>query len=57
MIAGGATLADGDVVIFFNFRADRARQLTRALASVCEQRFAKELVRRAGAEARVASCA
>ena len=27
-----ATLADGDVVIFFNFRADRARQLTQALA-------------------------
>ena len=27
-----ATLKDGDSVIFFNFRADRARQLTRALA-------------------------
>ncbi len=46
IIAGGAPLADGDVVIFFNFRADRARQLTAALASVCEQRFAGELVRR-----------
>ena len=33
--AGGkpvATVADGDVVIFFNFRADRARQLTTAFA-------------------------
>jgi 2,3-bisphosphoglycerate-independent phosphoglycerate mutase len=33
--AGGlpvATIRDGDSVIFFNFRADRARQLTRALA-------------------------
>ncbi|HEX8285380.1 MAG TPA: 2,3-bisphosphoglycerate-independent phosphoglycerate mutase [Pyrinomonadaceae bacterium] len=33
--AGGppvATIKDGDAVIFFNFRADRARQLTRALA-------------------------
>jgi 2,3-bisphosphoglycerate-independent phosphoglycerate mutase len=39
-------LSDGDVVIFFNFRADRARQLTAALASVCEERFARELVRR-----------
>jgi 2,3-bisphosphoglycerate-independent phosphoglycerate mutase len=31
--AGGrpATMADGDVVVFMNFRADRARQLTRAL--------------------------
>jgi 2,3-bisphosphoglycerate-independent phosphoglycerate mutase len=27
-----ATIGDGDVVIFFNFRADRARELTRALA-------------------------
>ena len=27
-----ATLRDGDSVIFFNFRADRARELTRALA-------------------------
>ena len=26
------TLADGDSVVFFNFRADRARQLTQALA-------------------------
>jgi len=46
VVAGGAPLADGDVVIFFNFRADRARQLTAALADVCEQRFAKQLVRR-----------
>lgn len=33
--AGGepvATIQDGDAVIFFNFRPDRARQLTRALA-------------------------
>jgi 2,3-bisphosphoglycerate-independent phosphoglycerate mutase len=27
-----ATIKDGDAVVFFNFRADRARQLTRALA-------------------------
>jgi 2,3-bisphosphoglycerate-independent phosphoglycerate mutase len=27
-----ATLADGDSVVFFNFRADRARQITSALA-------------------------
>jgi 2,3-bisphosphoglycerate-independent phosphoglycerate mutase len=27
-----ATIADGDSVLFFNFRADRARQLSRALA-------------------------
>jgi len=46
IVAGGAPLADGDVAIFFNYRADRARQLTAALASVCEARFANQLVRR-----------
>ena len=46
VVAGGAPLADGDVAIFLNFRADRARQLTAALASVCEGRFAGKLVRR-----------
>jgi len=46
VVAGGAPLADRDVAIFFNFRADRARQLTAALASVCEARFARELERR-----------
>ena len=29
--AGVSTIDDGDVVVFMNFRADRARQLTRAL--------------------------
>jgi 2,3-bisphosphoglycerate-independent phosphoglycerate mutase len=46
VVAGGAPLADGDVVVFVNFRADRARQLTAALASVCESRYAGKLVRR-----------
>ena len=30
-VAGGAEIRDGDAVCFFNFRADRARQLTYAL--------------------------
>ena len=30
--AATAPIADGDAVLFFNFRADRARQLTRAIA-------------------------
>ena len=34
LIEGGAPLADGDAVVFFNFRGDRARQLTRLLADV-----------------------
>jgi 2,3-bisphosphoglycerate-independent phosphoglycerate mutase len=29
-IAGGCRIADGDAVVFMNFRADRARQITRA---------------------------
>jgi len=31
---GGPALADGDAVLFFNFRADRARQLVRMLADI-----------------------
>jgi 2,3-bisphosphoglycerate-independent phosphoglycerate mutase len=34
-----ATIEDGDAVIFFNFRPDRARQLTRALAIADFQEF------------------
>jgi 2,3-bisphosphoglycerate-independent phosphoglycerate mutase len=30
-IGAGARIEDGDVVVFMNFRADRARQMTRAL--------------------------
>ena len=31
VVEGGHALADGDAVVFFNFRADRARQLVRLL--------------------------
>ncbi len=31
-VEGARPIADGDAVVFFNFRPDRARQLTRALA-------------------------
>lgn len=31
LVAGAPALADGDAVVFFNFRADRARQLVRML--------------------------
>jgi len=34
LVEGGEALADGDAVVFFNFRADRARQLVRMLADV-----------------------
>ena len=45
--AGGdapATLDDGDVVVFMNFRADRARQLTRALTDPKFDGFARARV-------------
>ncbi|MGH9481103.1 MAG: 2,3-bisphosphoglycerate-independent phosphoglycerate mutase [Terriglobales bacterium] len=38
-----ATLRDDDAVIFFNFRADRARQMTRALTRAGETQPALEL--------------
>jgi 2,3-bisphosphoglycerate-independent phosphoglycerate mutase len=34
LVADGPALADGDAAVFFNFRADRARQLTRMLADI-----------------------
>jgi 2,3-bisphosphoglycerate-independent phosphoglycerate mutase len=34
LVEGGAALADGDAVVFFNFRADRARQLVRMLGDI-----------------------
>ncbi|WP_253737099.1 2,3-bisphosphoglycerate-independent phosphoglycerate mutase [Halohasta salina] len=34
LIEGGPALADGDAVVFINFRADRARQLVRMLADI-----------------------
>jgi 2,3-bisphosphoglycerate-independent phosphoglycerate mutase len=38
---GGAVLRDGDAVVFMNFRADRARQLTRALTDPAFDGFAR----------------
>ena len=34
LVADRPALADGDAVVFFNFRSDRARQLTRLLADI-----------------------
>jgi len=39
VIAGGKTIEDGDSAIFVNFRADRARQLSRALVDPGFDRF------------------
>jgi 2,3-bisphosphoglycerate-independent phosphoglycerate mutase len=33
VVEGGRLISDGDAVIFFNFRADRAREMTRALTA------------------------
>ncbi len=40
-----ATVQNGDSVIFFNFRADRARQLTRAFTGLNFDGFERELIR------------
>ncbi|WP_115865164.1 2,3-bisphosphoglycerate-independent phosphoglycerate mutase [Halorussus litoreus] len=34
LVDGGVPITDGDAAVFFNFRADRGRQLTRMLADV-----------------------
>jgi 2,3-bisphosphoglycerate-independent phosphoglycerate mutase len=46
VLEGGLRLRGGDAVIFFNFRADRARQLTNALTSALPEAFAGRLERR-----------
>jgi len=45
VIEGGAPLSDGDAVIFFNFRADRARELTNAITGQIPERYEGHLQR------------
>jgi 2,3-bisphosphoglycerate-independent phosphoglycerate mutase len=45
VVDGGSPLSDGDAVIFFNFRADRARELTNAITSAKPEVFEGELPR------------
>ncbi|MDS0473890.1 2,3-bisphosphoglycerate-independent phosphoglycerate mutase [Natrinema sp. 1APR25-10V2] len=42
VIGGGPALEDGDSVVWFNFRSDRARQLTRMLADIRPEDWADE---------------
>src|SRR3990170_3793596 len=44
----GARMEDGDAVVFMNFRADRARELTRALTDPGFKGFARERVPQLG---------
>jgi 2,3-bisphosphoglycerate-independent phosphoglycerate mutase len=46
VIDGGASLVDGDAMIFFNFRADRARQISNALTGADPTRFNGKLERK-----------
>lgn len=39
-----ATISDNDVVIFFNFRGDRARQITRALTDASFDGFQRKII-------------
>ncbi len=45
VIEGGAALANGDSVIFFNFRSDRARELTNAITAVKPAAYAEQFDR------------
>jgi 2,3-bisphosphoglycerate-independent phosphoglycerate mutase len=44
VIGAGARIADGDAVVFMNFRADRARQLSRAFVDPAFDGFARSRV-------------
>ncbi|MFN3630027.1 MAG: 2,3-bisphosphoglycerate-independent phosphoglycerate mutase [Casimicrobiaceae bacterium] len=44
IIGGGAPIADGDAVVFMNFRADRARELTSAFTEAAFAGFARRRV-------------
>ncbi|RIK99730.1 MAG: 2,3-bisphosphoglycerate-independent phosphoglycerate mutase [Proteobacteria bacterium] len=46
VIDDGVAFEDGDVAVFFNFRADRARELTNALTSARPEKFAGQLERK-----------
>jgi 2,3-bisphosphoglycerate-independent phosphoglycerate mutase len=46
VLRGGRALKDGDAVLFFNFRADRARELTNALTGVRPDQYGDALRRR-----------
>jgi 2,3-bisphosphoglycerate-independent phosphoglycerate mutase len=43
VVAGGEALDDGDVALLFNFRGDRAREITNALTRAAPDRFENEL--------------
>jgi 2,3-bisphosphoglycerate-independent phosphoglycerate mutase len=43
VVVGAPGITDGEVVLFFNFRADRVRQLTNALARVKEEALGREV--------------
>ncbi|ELY77506.1 2,3-bisphosphoglycerate-independent phosphoglycerate mutase [Natrinema gari] len=42
LVRDGSALEDGDAVVWFNFRSDRARQLTRLLADIRPEDWADE---------------
>jgi 2,3-bisphosphoglycerate-independent phosphoglycerate mutase len=50
VVAGGRKIESGDPVLFFNFRADRARELTNAITGVRPKLFEGELSREPGAQ-------
>jgi 2,3-bisphosphoglycerate-independent phosphoglycerate mutase len=56
VITGGRALEDGDGVLFFNFRADRARELMNAIAGARPEAFRGALERRKVARLAASLC-
>ena len=53
LVEGGPGLTDDDAVVFFNFRSDRARQLTRMLADIRPEDWEREGIETSPPAARV----
>jgi 2,3-bisphosphoglycerate-independent phosphoglycerate mutase len=56
VVTGGRSLEDGDGVFFFNFRADRARELMNALTGARPELFEGQLERKKTARLAAALC-
>jgi len=46
VIEGAPRIEDGDPIVFFNYRADRAREITNALTNVAPERFPADFERK-----------
>jgi 2,3-bisphosphoglycerate-independent phosphoglycerate mutase len=56
VVQDGPALAAGEVGLFWNFRADRARELTNALTRVCPEKLGREITELPRAELTAFAC-